>query len=163
DEGNSKCRVYRARADRREIYAGVAVLVRQPDVRRSACEVSDTAAHLRSLRPAVAEIPIEADARRPHLGCRNDIGRIAEIRDRQWVRGGLIREVRSIEPDAICQGEIRAGSPLVARVHAKLTNRESRCLPWIGGIRIANLVELREARLEVLDAQELVVSIEVLD
>ena len=73
--------VLRARADAREVDAGVAELVRDPHVRRPAGEQADAAADL--LRALAAQVVVEPDAGRPCDVARHHVGCVAEIGDRQ--------------------------------------------------------------------------------
>ena len=65
------------RADALELDARVAVLVRQPHIRRPAGEHADATAHL--LLAVTIQVPIEADTRRVPHAARGGVRRVAEV------------------------------------------------------------------------------------
>ena len=113
------------------------------------------AAQLRPLRAAAAQVPVEADARRPH--------RSAPARrrcdSRSWrppigLAIGHVREVRHVDADAVGQREVRLRAPLVAGVDAELPHRELGRLERIGGVREVVVVEpaaIPAAKLSMLE------------
>src|SRR5207249_9072990 len=115
-------------ADTCEVEAAVAVLIRQPNIRRPAGEETDAASDLLPRCTALAEIPVESDPGRKHLRRGGDIGTVPVGVDGEWIGAGGFRKNGDIETHPVGESEIGLGAPHITSVNPELMDRELRRL-----------------------------------
>ena len=148
---------------RREVDAVVAVLVRQPDVRRPAGERADAAAQLLPSDEPPLRSQLNPMRGENMFGAGAMSVRVSELGHRVRVGIGHVREVRLVEPDAVGQRQVRLRAPRIPDIDAELPHRELGRLERIGGIREVVVEAAGNAGGEVVDAREAVIAVEVLD